>query len=123
LLVLFSSAVLLHQIYRAVGKLKKMWVRAIAVGQNCKTEFAIAVAEQKGSIAGNAAAVRNVAIAITNLRPPRQSKSGGLVSPAAFNRSFELIVLARKHLFHRLLADQSFAFVNAAVEICNQPVR
>jgi hypothetical protein len=73
--ITLTAAVLLHQIDRAVGKLKKMWVCAIAVGQNCKTELALAIAEQKSSIAGNAAAVRDVAIAVTDLRPPRQSKS------------------------------------------------
>src|SRR2546428_1548415 len=90
--------VLLEQIHCAVGQFEEMWVRAIAIGHDREAEFPVAIAQQKGRVAGDAAAVREIAVAIARLHPPRQTETGGLVSPDAFNRPFELIVLAREHL-------------------------
>src|SRR5437763_12965979 len=116
---LSTAAILLHQIDRAVGELEEMRMRAIAVRQNRKAKLAIAIAKQERSVTRNTAAVRDITIAVTNLGPPRQPETRSLISPNAFDCSFELIVLARKHLLDGLLADQPLVFVNAAVEICD----
>src|SRR4030095_11941854 len=95
--------VLLEQIHCAVGQFEEVRVRAIAVGQDGEAEFSVAVAQQKGRVAGDAAAMSEIAVAIERLHPPRQAEAGGLVSPDAFHRPFELIVLAREHLLKLLL--------------------
>src|SRR5438128_12539333 len=92
------GAVLLHQIDRSIRQPEQMRMRAITIGQDRKPELAIAIAEQERRITGNAAAVRDVAIALAHLCPPRQTEAGGLVAPKAFYSSLELIVLAREHL-------------------------
>src|SRR3989442_13676317 len=87
-------------------------MRAIAVSHDCKAELAIAIAKQESRITWNAATVSDVAIAVAHLRPPGQTKAGGFIAPKIFVRSFELIVLARGHLFQSRLADEPLVFVN-----------
>src|SRR6266496_2236322 len=99
-----------------------MRVRAIAIGQNGETQLAITIAEQKRRVAGNTAAVREIVVAITDLHPPRQPEPGRLISPKAFDRPLKLVVLARKHLLKRLLANEWLAFEDSAVQIGDQPV-
>src|SRR5262247_1402283 len=99
-----------------------MRVRAIAVGHDGEAEFPVTVAQQKGRVAGDAAAVSEIAVAVARLHPPRQAEAGGLVSPDALDWPFELIVLAREHLLERLLADDPLAFEDTAVEVGDQPV-
>src|SRR3989442_6700546 len=98
-------------------------MRAIAVSHDCKAELAIAIAKQESRITWNAATVSDVAIAVAHLRPPGQTKAGGFITPKIFDRSFELIVLAREHLIQSRLADEPLVFEDPAVEIRNQPVR
>src|SRR6266540_5951777 len=99
-----------------------MRMRPIAICQNGEAELAIPIAKQESRITGNAAAVRNVAVAVAHLRPPRQSKPSGFISPNAFYPSLELVVLARGHLLQCLLANDPFLFEGSAVEIGDQPV-
>src|SRR5437764_14439649 len=114
---LSTAAVLLHQIDRAVGKLEEMRMRAIAVRQNRKAKFAIAIAKQERSVTRNTAAVRDITIAVTNLGPPRQSKTRSLISPNGFDCSFEVIVLALKHLLDCLLAEYPLVYVQSGVDV------
>ena len=44
---------------------------AITVSQNREAELAIPIAKQESRIAGNATAMRDVAVAFAHLRPPR----------------------------------------------------
>src|SRR5262245_12376184 len=106
----FLIGVFLEQIHRAVGQFEEVRMRPIAVGQYGEAEFPVTVAQQKSRIARYAAAVREIAVAVASLYPPGQSEAGGLISPYAFNRPFELVVLPREHLFQRLFADDPFAF-------------
>src|SRR5215210_8749636 len=99
-----------------------MGMRAIAIGEDSEANLAIPIAEQEGRIACNATAVRDIAIALAHLCPPRQSEPGGFVSPNSFYPSLELVVLAREHLLQGLLADDPLFFKGSAVEICDQPV-
>src|SRR5215468_5075639 len=91
----FLVGVLLEQIHCAVSQFEEVRVRAIAVGQDGESEFPVAVAQQKGRVAGDAAAMSEITVAVARLHPPRQAEAGSLVSPDAFHRPFELIVLAR----------------------------
>src|SRR5262245_50678794 len=109
--------VLLEQIHCAVGQLEKVRMRAIAVGHDGEAEFPVAVAQQKSSVARDTAAMSEIAVAVARLHPPCHAEAGGLVSPDAFHRPFELIVLAREHLLKRLLADDPLAFEDTAVEV------
>ena len=92
-----------------------MGMRAIAIGQDREAELAIAIAKQECRIAGNAAAVREIAIAVSHLCPPRQSEPGGFISPNAFYLSLELVVLARKHLLQGLFFNDPFFSEGSAV--------
>src|SRR5215475_13587074 len=100
-----------------------MWMSAIAIRKNREAKFPIPVAKQKCRVTRYAAAVRDVAIAVANLRPPGQPKPGSLVPPDVFDGAFELVVLAREHLIQGLLADQPLPFKDSAIEVRNQPVR
>ena len=90
-------------------------MRAIAIGQDSEAELAIPIAEQESRIALNAAAVRDIAIAVTHLGPPCQSEPSSFVSLNAFYPSLELIVLAREHLLQSLFANDPFFFEDSAV--------
>ena len=94
-----------------------MGMRAIAIGQDSEAKLAIPVAEQEGRIARNATAVRDIAITIAHLGPPRQTKPGRFISPNAFYSSLELVVLAREHLLQSLLANDSLFFEDPAVQV------
>ena len=118
-----GGGVFLHQINRAIGELDQMRMRAIAISQYREAKLAVAIPKQERCVSGNAAAVREVTVAVAHLHPPRQSEPRGFISPQLFNRSFELIVLSSQHLLERLLADDSFAFEDSAVQIRDQPVR
>ena len=61
------SRVFFHQIHRAVGEFKKVRVRPVAIGQDRKTQLAIAIAKKESRVAGEAAAVREISITITDL--------------------------------------------------------
>ena len=113
------TAVLLHQVYRPVRQLEQMWMRAIAIGQDRKAEFAIAIAEQESRITWNAAAVCDVTVTLAHLRPPGQAEPGGFVAPNVFDRSLELFVLPHEHLIQSRLADQPVRFEYSAIEICD----
>src|ERR1043165_370229 len=97
-------------------------MRAIAVSQNREPQLAIPISQQESRITGDTATVSEVTIAVAHFGPPRQTKSGSFISPNAFNAAFELIVLARHHLFECLFADESLALEHSAVEIADQPV-
>src|SRR5204862_1245312 len=100
-----------------VGQLKKMRMGAIAVCKDGKSELSVTISEQKGRVPAKAAAMGEITVTISDLRPPRQAETGGLVSPDALDAALELVVLTSEHLFHRLLADHSLAFKHADVEI------
>ena len=92
-------------------------MRAIAIGQDSEADLAIPISEQECRIARNATAVRDIAITLAHLCPPRQSEPGGFISPNAFYPALELVVLAREHLLQGLLANDPFFFERSAVEI------
>src|SRR5262249_34372909 len=117
------AAVFLHQIHRFVRQLEQMRMRAVTVSQDGESEFAIAIPEQERRVTGHAPAVSKVTITVAHFGPPRQSEPGSFISPNSFNATLKLIVLAGKHLLERCLADQSFFFEDAAVEIGDEPVR
>src|SRR5215470_8058311 len=100
-----------------------MRMRPIAIGQNREPKFSIAVSQQKRRVSRNAAAVSKVALSISRLNPPGQAKARRLVTPDAFNGSFELLILERHHLLESSFADDALAFEESAVQIRNQPVR
>ena len=66
-----GTAVLLHQVHRFVRQLEQVRVRAIAVGQNRETQFAVSITQQERRVTSNAAAMSEVALVIAYLRPPR----------------------------------------------------
>src|SRR5262245_58382309 len=94
----------------------------VAVSQDRNTKLSIAIAEQKCSIARHAAAVREVAFAAPFIHPPCETESGGRFAPNSFDRSFEFLVLACKHLIKQFLADDLLALNSSAVQIHDQPV-
>src|SRR5437763_629457 len=100
-----------------------MWMGAITVGHNSEPEFAIPITQQESSVTRHAAAVRDVTVTVAHLSPPGQTEAGGLIAPNIFNRAVELIILAREHLIQSCLANQTLVFEDAAIEICNQPIR
>ena len=94
-------------------------MRAVAVGKNRETKFAITVAQQKRRVASYTATMCEVSIAIAHLCPPSQAEARSLVAPDAFNGAFELIVLARQHLIQGRFTDDPFFFEDSAVQIRN----
>src|ERR1044072_6887734 len=100
-----------------------MRMRTIAIRQNSEAKLLISITQQESGIARDTATMREVTIAVADFGPPGQTKSGGFISPNAFDPSFKLIVLTRKHLLERLFTDETLAFECATIEIADQPIR
>src|SRR6478672_8232255 len=63
-----------------------------------------------------------IPVAVTDLTPPCQTETSGLITPDPFDPTLELIELPGHHLFQRSFADDPLTFEYPAVKVCDQPV-